>query len=86
MHHRKNRSQLGKWHPANIIHVCVECHQWIGDNRLDAKSLGLALLPYEDPAEVPIRTGKVPFLLNDEGDYVPCNSNEFLPPFPGWAR
>lgn len=86
MHHRKNRSQRGQWNPANIVYLCVKCHDWVGQYPVDAHTVGLHVLPTEDPEEVPITTGNVPFLLDIDGGFTPCDPWGVLLPIPGWAR
>lgn len=54
-HHRVNRSQMGTWAPQNGLHVCVECHAWIGDNPNGAAVLGWHLESHQDPAVEPVR-------------------------------
>lgn len=48
-HHRVNRSQGGTWSPANGLHLCRWCHQWVTERRTHALSLGLALPNAADP-------------------------------------
>jgi hypothetical protein len=53
-HHRANRSQGGTWSPANGLHLCRWCHQWVTEHPRDALLLGLGSLPHHlDPATVP---------------------------------
>jgi hypothetical protein len=86
MHHRKNRSQGGLWSPSNIIFLCVEDHNWVGNNPVEAAVVGLHLLPEDDPASVPILTGDVPFLMDEDGGFTPVNPEDALWPLPGCLK
>ena len=55
MHHRRNASQGGKWHPANIVHLCRECHGTVTINPAWAHDKGLTLWAGEEPDETPLR-------------------------------
>lgn len=63
MHHRRNASQGGKWHPSNIIHICRELHHQVTTNPDWARSVGLTLLPGQDAAHTSIK-------LPDGGPYI----------------
>lgn len=69
MHHRIPRSLGGGWHPANILHVCRGCHDWLeeGKHRAEARGRGLLLRSADDPAKVPVTrlTGVTLFLSDD---------------------
>jgi transposase-like protein len=54
MHHRKNRSQSGKWHPANIVHLCALCHVEITANPKASRESGFSIRQHEDPADIPL--------------------------------
>lgn len=41
-HHKLRRSQGGGDEQENTLDVCRDCHNWIGDNPLEAVQLGLA--------------------------------------------
>lgn len=83
MHHRKNRSQMGRWSASNIVLLCRPCHHWVGMNPNAAGLVGLHVLSYENPADIPIRTGDVPFLLDDDGGFIACCESDVLSPTPG---
>jgi hypothetical protein len=57
-HHRKNRSQGGRWDPANGLDTCGDgtrgCHGRITRDRPWALSLGYAVERHDDPAGVPV--------------------------------
>lgn len=53
MHHRKNRSQLGAWTPANILHLCSPCHLEITTHPQASCKLGHSVRSHELPEEVP---------------------------------
>lgn len=71
-HHRVNKGQGGTWDPQNGMHVCVECHAWIGDYSTSAGFLGWHLKPNDDPAREPLRY---------RGQWVVLRSDS-LPPTP----
>lgn len=57
MHHRISRGVGGKWHPANIIHLCPLCHAFCdGNTRAEAMRVGLVLHSAETPEWVPVNT------------------------------
>lgn len=78
MHHRRNRSQLGKWHPANIIHVCVACHHIIGANPSWSSEHGYTVLSHEDPASKAVLLTCGWVCLTDDGTYR--TYDDFIPP------
>lgn len=54
MHHRKSRGVGGRWHPANVLHLCRVCHRFITDHPAWAHALGLIVKSTEDPAKRPV--------------------------------
>ncbi|MCA1191697.1 HNH endonuclease [Saccharopolyspora sp. 6V] len=71
-HHRKNRSQGGKWTAANGLHVCSTCHHWITEHPAKAALRGYVVRSWQSPLEVPVRLawhGVV--LLDDCGHWTP---------------
>lgn len=67
MHHRKSRGVGGKWHPANIIHLCRPCHATATANPEDARSSGVIVESHRDPSTVPVvRNNGDRFMLTDE--------------------
>ena len=80
MHHRKNRSQGGKWAASNLLDLCgsgtTGCHGVLTDpqgRRAEYEATGWIVPSYADPAEVPVlihnaTTGHDWVLLNDKGD------------------
>jgi 5-methylcytosine-specific restriction endonuclease McrA len=54
MHHRKNRSQSGKWTPSNILNLCVLCHHETTVSPRTAAKLGHTVLSFENPLEKPV--------------------------------
>lgn len=72
-HHRDPRGMGGSQDPAihspaNLLHLCLDCHAWVESNRTEADALGLLVLHAEDPAAKPVETiyGRV-FLTDDGG-------------------
>lgn len=77
-HHRINRSQGGKWHPANIIDLCSADHREVTVNPEWAQSVGLSIPghPHISPSAVPVRNrpNRQPDLwLHD--NYLPAGKN-----------
>lgn len=73
-HHRKNRSQGGRWTTSNGLHLCSACHQWITTNpKQAADEGGWVVWSWQDPLTVPV---KVPIwgwvLLDDCGGMTPA--------------
>jgi len=70
-HHRKNRSQGGRWTPANGLHVCGDgttgCHGWIGANPAESYKNGWLVRSTFDPAAIPVRYRGRLVLLDDDG-------------------
>jgi hypothetical protein len=67
MHHRRNASQGGGWHPSNILHICRELHHDITTNPEWARSLGLSLGPDQEPADTAVKLPGGPYIwLTDE--------------------
>jgi hypothetical protein len=54
MHHRKSAGVGGRWHPANIIHICRGCHRFITEHPNWAWKLGLIVKSTEDPGHRPV--------------------------------
>lgn len=52
-HHRKNRSQGGRWSPENLLHLCGSCHRQVTVNPALACERGWSVRSHQDPAEVP---------------------------------
>lgn len=77
MHHRRNRSQGGQWTPSTILHLCVECHDWIGKNIATAVRNGWSIQgSMLQPSEVPVLLkGELVYLADDGSvDYEPPES------------
>lgn len=70
MHHRKNRSQSGKWHPANIMHLCRLCHVEITSEPKKSTQAGWTVPERENPADVPVVYRGRRALLNDRCNVV----------------
>lgn len=71
MHHRKNRSQSGKWHPANIVHLCALCHVEITAHPTDSQNTGFTVLSHQDPAEIPVLYRGAWVFVDDRGNLQP---------------
>lgn len=78
-HHRINQGQGGAWATANGMHVCLACHNWIGDFPTSASVLGWHLEPWHDrdgnltrdPAVEPLRYRGEWVVLGDDGAVTP---------------
>lgn len=85
MHHRKNRSQGGRWSPGNIMDLCVDCHGRITVNPTWAKSQGYTVPGTFEPCDIPVvrwsRWTGAPevVLINDRGEINPTDSTPGLP-------
>lgn len=67
MHHRRNASQGGRWHPANIIHLCRPLHEAVTTHPTWAASIGLSLTAGQEPEDVGVALPDGPALfLTDE--------------------
>lgn len=53
-HHRLNRSQGGRWCPANLMHLCTRHHSWITEHPNAAAAQGWTIHSRRDPATVPV--------------------------------
>lgn len=82
MHHRKARSVGGKWHPANIIHLCCGCHRRCtspaGPEREWAEYVGLVVHGYEDPAKVPVLRGVITWPIRRVGHHTSEGGGDVL--------
>lgn len=54
MHHRKSRGVGGRWHPANVIHLCRTCHRFVTEHPGWAHALGLIVKSTENPSKRPV--------------------------------
>jgi hypothetical protein len=71
MHHRKNRSQGGRWEPSNTLHLCLLCHLWCTEHPLLACSEGWSVRSYMTPRTVVVTLfGGRRVYLTDAGDYL----------------
>jgi hypothetical protein len=70
-HHRQNRSQGGRWEPANGLHLCARCHHYVTVNPAASEAPGWTVPRGLDPAAVAVRLalhGLV--LLTPDGGYA----------------
>lgn len=70
MHHRKNRSQGGRWEPSNILHLCVPCHTWFTEHPLVSWQQGWTVRRAESPSDKPVLVRGRWVLLTDDGGYA----------------
>ena len=74
-HHRQRRSQGGRWTPANGLHICLPCHDYVTDtdgHYDECVDAGWVVQQHAEPAAVPalihtITLGHGLILLDDEG-------------------
>lgn len=78
-HHRKARSQLGLWTPANGLHLCgsgtTGCHGWVESHPAFSYENGWRLHTIDEPEAVPVWLSvpmPAPWLLDDQGDLAPA--------------
>lgn len=66
MHHRVSRGVGGKWHPANIVHLCRFCHGDATNMPAWAYNNGICLRRTQDPGGVPMiqRSGELLYLTD----------------------
>lgn len=72
VHHRKLKQMGGsdavtEFGLANLVALCRECHGVVHGLPDMAVELGLIVPQHEEPAEVPIRVGRTPILLDYQG-------------------
>lgn len=69
-HHRRNRSQGGKWEPENLMLLCHSHHMWITVNPKRAREQGWTVPSYADPATTPVWVaGRELVFLTPDGNY-----------------
>jgi 5-methylcytosine-specific restriction protein A len=77
VHHRLPRGAGGTSRveinsPANLLHLCDECHAWVESNRTEAYEKGWLVRQAHVPAERPVLTHEYGWvLLSDSGDRTP---------------
>jgi 5-methylcytosine-specific restriction endonuclease McrA len=70
MHHRLPRSRGGAHTVENLVHLCSPCHDWIEQNREEARHRGLLIAtpPYDPLAKLRRSVGPIdPASLADLG-------------------
>jgi hypothetical protein len=53
-HHRRNRSQGGKWEASNLMHLCRDCHAYITTNPTESYEQGWMVRRIDDPSKTPV--------------------------------
>jgi hypothetical protein len=68
-HHRRNRSQGGKWTAANGMDLCRSCHRGITDTREEFYTVGWLVRSWEDEQAKPVSLAAFGLVLlgNDGG-------------------
>lgn len=70
-HHRRNRSQAGQWQPANGLHLCSPCHQWITAHPAESYEQGWLVPSWAEPEETSVlHRGRLVY-LDDHGNITP---------------
>lgn len=70
-HHRKARSLGGTWHASNGMHLCRQCHAWVGEHAIEAGGKGWYLGARENPSATPMLRLGVWVVLADDGSFEP---------------
>lgn len=73
-HHRKNRSQGGRWVASNGLHLCVYCHKKITEGPTAAYDHGWSVRSGFDPADEKVQTIHGVVRLADDGSFRPAVS------------
>jgi 5-methylcytosine-specific restriction endonuclease McrA len=73
-HHRKNRSQGGRWSLDNIVRLCGDgtrgCHGWVTSHPEAASLEGYHVKPWENPAFIPVLIQRKQWVrLRTDGGY-----------------
>jgi hypothetical protein len=70
MHHRRNRSQGGRWTPENLMHLCHSHHMHITVNPKRAREQGWTVPSWADPATTAVWVAGREFVfLTSTGNY-----------------
>lgn len=72
-HHRRNRSQGGKWTPANIVLLCRPCHHLVTVDVPLARAEGFNVRSFEDERVVPVLRWGSWVVLDDAGGMKPVD-------------
>lgn len=75
-HHRKYRSQGGKWHVTNGLHLCSPCHRHVTENPAESYAHGWSVRSTVDPARVPVKRRGIYVWLSPSGDFEPLDFQE----------
>ena len=87
IHHRRPRGMGGTRHPeihspANLLHLCADCHRWVESNSRAAYEFGWKV-PHNtlDPVEVPVKRRHVWVYLTREAtvEMIEQHQPEVLP-------
>lgn len=71
-HHRKNRSQSGRWEITNLLHLCHEHHMHVTVNPALARERGWSVSGTQNPATAPVWiAGRGWTYLRADGSYAP---------------
>ncbi|AXN53512.1 HNH endonuclease [Gordonia phage Fryberger] len=68
MHHRKSRSQGGKWNPANVIHLCRDCHAYMTTHPLKGYQGGWMIKGFQSEYDSPLLRWGTWVFIDDDGE------------------
>lgn len=77
-HHRRPRRAGGTRRPetnlpANLVRLCLHCHDWVESNRAAALDMGMLLHDRQDPATTPVRAIYGLVMLDNDGGWGPVD-------------
>ena len=70
-HHRRNRSLMGQWNPANGFHLCHWCHVAVTPPTEENFTEGWLVPSWDSSRLMPVRHWRLGFVyLDDAGNYL----------------
>ena len=89
IHHRRPRGMGGSKHdplinsPANLVCLCIECHEWIERHRAASYDTGWLVHRRDDPASIPLIVRDYEIYLDDDFQATPVGllPSGCTPPF-----
>lgn len=79
LHHRRPRGMGGSRSKvtggaANALNLCIQCHDHVERNRLEARDNGWIVRQSADPSQVPVHRYRRWVLLDDDGGITPTEA------------